>query len=461
MPAGGTLLLVALLVSVAAAGMPPDRSGHDGLAAADPRDPVTVDAATARSDPATSPPATATSDPATSPAATATSDPATSPPATATLPATCVVGTETACARLVLRGGPHVAAIRVGFGAIVVDEHLTARRVRVDRDEATVWWSTSLRSAADRGRDGRGPVALTRSGDLAFVGTRTALHTLEVEEGNHRWSVALQQAAGADDPWTAWQVDDAVLASAGSTLVALDPHDGSLRWARSVAAATVAGLSAGAAVLAPGRLDVVGPDERAPVWQLEVPEGVDQVAGGDLRPVSGPLVLTGSRSLVVDVAGQRVLADLGHRAVATSLANGHAVAVVWEDDGEDAVMLGWEPSGEQHLRQPGPPVPCCGVTLRPLYDGRVLLLAHADPGEVVGWIVDPTDGRILEWLRRPQDVAWRPVTVARGVAVWRDGRAHVGTDAATGLPVWRAPDDAAVLLDGPVLLATRDGLVRP
>jgi hypothetical protein len=368
---------------------------------------------------------------------------------------------EATCAQLVLRGGPHVAAIRVGFGAVVVDENLTVRRVRVGREEATVPWSTSLRSAADRGRDGRGTVALTRTGDVAFVGTRTHLHTIEVEEGHLRWSVALQQAAGSDDPWTAWHVDDAVLASAGSTVVALDPHDGSLRWSRSVAAATVVGLSSGAAVLAPGRLEVVGPDERTPVWRLDVPEGVVAVAGGDHRPVSGPLVLTGSRSLVVDVASRRVQADLGDRAVATSLANGHAVAVVWEDGAEEPVLLGWQPSGEQHLRQPGPPVPCCAVALHPLYDGRVLVLAPAEPGAVVGWVVDPTDGRILQWLQRPADVAWRPVTVARGVAVWRDGRGHVGTEAATGRHVWRAPDDAAVLLDGPVLLATRDGLVRP
>jgi hypothetical protein len=435
--AAAVTLLVAVGVAAVATGMPSERP-HARPVGADTRDPVTVAAPAPTSEPATP----------------------TSPTATSASPPTCVVGVEAACGRLVLRGGPHVAAIRVGFGAIVVDEHLTVRRVRVGRDGATVPWSTSL-SAAGLRRDGRGPVALTRTGDVAFVGTRTHLHTVEVEEGDHRWSIALEQAAGAQDPWTAWQVDDAVLASAGSTLVALDPSDGTLRWSRSVAAATVAGLTSGAAVLAPGRLDVVAAHERRPQWRLEVPEGVVTVAGGDHRPVSGPLVLTGSRTLVVDVAGRRVLADLGERAVAASLANGHAVAVVWEDDGDDAVLLRWDPRGRQQPRQPGPPLPCCGVTLRPLYDGRVLVLAPADPGEVVGWTVDPTDGRILQWLRRPEDVAWRPVTVARGVAVWRDGRAHVGTDVATGLPVWRAPDDATVLLDGPVLLATRDGLVRP
>jgi outer membrane protein assembly factor BamB len=437
--AAGVALLAVVAAGVGAAGGPGGRfePGRVAGAGAVQHDPVTVAGPT--------PPAAPTHAPAGS----------------TTSPSTCVVGSEATCARLVLGGGPHRAAIRVGFGAVVVDEHLTVRRVRVDRDETTVPWSTSLRSPAEPGRDPGGPVALTRTGELAFVGTRTHLHSVEVEEGHHHWSVALRQAAGTDEPWTAWQVDDAVLASAGSTLVALDPRDGSLRWSRSVAGATVAGLRSGAAVLAPGRLDVVGPERRLPVWRLELPEGVVAVAGGDHRPVSGPLVLTGSRTLVVDVTGRRVLADLGERAVAASLANGHAIAVVWEDDGDDAVVLRWDARGRQQRRQPGPPVPCCGVSLHPLYDGRVLVAAPADPGEVVGWIVDPTDGRILQWLRRPEDVGWRPVTVARGVAVWRDGRAHVGTDAATGLPVWRAPDDATILLDGPVLLATPDGLVRP
>jgi outer membrane protein assembly factor BamB len=428
--AAGTLLVTVVTGVVGAAGTPFGRPDGGQLAGPDGREPVTLDAPALPTGAAVSPPV-------------------------------CVDEVQPSCAQLVLRGGPHVAAIRVGFGAIVVDRHLTARRVRVDRDDATVRWSTSLPSSADLGRDGGGPVAVTRSGDLAFVGTRTHLHTVEVEDGRHRWSAALQQAAGAGGPWTAWQVDDTVLAAAGSTLVALDPQAGTLRWSRSVAGATVTGLTSGAAVLAPGRLDVVAAHQRRPQWRLELPREVDAVAGGEHRPVSGPLVLTGSRSLVVDVTSRRVLADLGEQAVAASLANGHAVAVVWEEGGEGSVLLGWEPSGDQHLRQPGPPVPCCGVTLRPLYDGRVLVLAPDVPGEIVGWVVDPTDGRILRWLPRPDDAALAPVTVARGIAVWRDGRSHVGIDVATGRPVWRAAGDASVLLDGPVLLATRDGVVRP
>jgi hypothetical protein len=394
----------------------------------------------------------------------------------------CAAAVQGPCALQVLDGGPHVAAVRVGFGAIVVDEHLTVRRVRVDRDEAAVTWSRSLGLPADPAERRGAPIALTRSGEVAFVGTRTHLHAVEVEGGERRWSVALRQAAGASHPWSAWQVDDAVLATAGSTLVALDPVKASLRWSRSVAGGTVARLSSGAAVVAPGRLEVVAPEQRRPQWRLELPAGVDAVAGDAHRPVSGPLVLTGTRSLVVDVEGRRVLADLGTRAVATSLANGHAVAVVWEEDGDGSVLLGWGPDGREHLRQPGPPVPCCDVRLHERYDGRVLVVApaepagpdgsagsaapaesaaHAGPGEVAGWVVDPTDGRILQWVRRPDDVVGQAVTVARGVAVWWDGRAHVGTDATTGRDVWRAPEDAAVLLDGPVLLATRDGLVRP
>jgi hypothetical protein len=373
----------------------------------------------------------------------------------------CAAVVQGPCALQVLDGGPHVAAVRVGFGAIVVDEHLTVQRVRVDRDEAAVTWTRSLGLPADPTERRGAPVALSRSGEVAFVGTRTHLHAVEVEGGERRWSVALRQAAGGSHPWSAWQVDDAVLVTAGSTLVALDPVTASLRWSRSVAGATVARLSSGAAVVAPGRLEVVAPGQRRPQWRLELPAGVDAVAGDTHRPVSGPLVLTGTRSLVVDVEGRRVLADLGARAVASSLANGHAVAVVWEEDGDGSVLLGWGPDGREHLRQPGPPVPCCDVRLHERYDGRVLVVPPAEPSEVAGWLVDPTDGRILQWVRRPDDVAGQPVTVARGVAVWRDGRAHVGTDAATGRGVWRAPEDAAVLLEGPVLLATRDGLVRP
>lgn len=373
----------------------------------------------------------------------------------------CVEAFGSPCSLEVLDGGPHVAAVRVGFGALVVDEHLTVRRVRVDRDEAALTWSTSLGLPADPTERRGAPVTLTRSGELAFVGTRTHLHAVEVEDGARRWSVALQQAAGTTRAWTAWQVDDVVLATAGSTLVALDPHEASLRWSRSVAGGAVARLSSGAAVLAPGRLEVVAPHQRRSQWRLELPDGVEAIAGDTHRPVSGPLVLTGERSLVVDVEGRQVLADLGDRAVASSLANGHAIAVVWDEDGDGSVLVGWDATGREHLRQPGPPVPCCAVRLDELYDGRVAVLAEAEPGEVAGWVVDPTDGRILQWVRRPADVAALPVTVARRVAVWRDGQAHVGADVTTGRDLWRAPAEAVILLDGPVLLATPDGLLRP
>lgn len=373
----------------------------------------------------------------------------------------CTRSGRAPCELHVLDGGPHVAALRVGFGAIVVDEHLTVRRVRIHRDEAALAWATSLGLPADPIERRGAPVAVTRTGDVAYVGTRTHLHTIEVEGGERRWSVALQQATGASDPWTAWQVDDTVLGTAGSTLVALDAATGSLRWSRSVPGAAVARLSSGAAIVAPGRLEVVAPEQRRSQWRLELPAGVDAVAGDTHRPVSGPLTLTGARSLVVDIAGREVLADLGDRAVVSSLANGHAIAVAWEGDGEDSVLLGWDQQGRERVRQPGPPAPCCDVRLHELYDGRVAVMAPTVADEIVGWVVDPTDGRILQWVRRPEDVTETPVTVARGVAVWRDGDEHVGTDVATGRGLWRAPQDATLLLEGPVLLATRDGVVRP
>jgi hypothetical protein len=370
----------------------------------------------------------------------------------------CVVATGRPCARPVVHGR-QLAAVRVGFGAVVVDDALTLRRVRVAEHASSVTWTNPL-AVDDATSFQPSDVVLARTGNLVLVGEPSRVHAVDSDDGRRLWTTALGRATGGA-PWAAWRVGDHVMAVAGRTLVSFDAADGALRWSRTVPAGGVTPLATGAAVRADGRVEFVAPDRPTAVWEHAAPlEGV-RVAGTPHAPAAGPVVLTGTRAALLDAADGSVIEDLGERARAAALGDGRTAAVVWDETSDASTLRLWGADGQEQVRQSGPPVACCEVELRPLYDGRVAVLAQAAVGEVVGWVVDARDGRVSTVLRRPQDTAWQPVAIGARVAVWRDGAALVGADPATGTPSWRAPQDVTVLLEGPLLLATRDALVRP
>jgi hypothetical protein len=409
-------------------------------------------------------------------------------------PCTTVNGAP--CGRTVLAGDGHLAAVRVSFGVIVVDAEHRVRRLQVSERGSSIRWTVGLPSLAVHGRapswpaapaapahaaasshpdpqleddpggrvraDGGGPaVTITRVGTLALVGTPDGVHAVDTNDGRRRWSVRVDRLDADTGAWRAWQVGPHVLATAGETLVALDVEDGRSRWSRSVAGGRVDRLPSGAAVLYPDRVELIGPWAPGPRWTQPV-DAPARWAWATEHPSPGPVVLTGARTTVLDPRGGTELADLGARATATRAASGQVVALSWDDDTTSAsVLRGLGSDGRERWRRDGPEVACCGAQLRPLADGRVLVVVPGGAGDETGWVLDPLRGGVVHRVVRPADAGLVPVAVTGGTAVWLDGEAYVGADAASGTPRWRAESQSELLLDRPVLLATRAGVLRP
>ena len=125
-----------------------------------------------------------------------------------------------------------------------------------------------------------------------------------------------------------------------------------------------------------------------------------------------------------------------------------------------SALVGYGIDGSERWRTDGPEEPCCRVELRPTADGHVVALLPGRAGTETGWVIDPMTGTITLRFIRPTDVTSVPHAVVGSTIVWLDGAALVATDPA-GAPVWRAESQARLLSRSPLLLSTRDGLIRP
>jgi outer membrane protein assembly factor BamB len=378
------------------------------------------------------------------------------------------------CGELVPVTGRTVDATPVVFGALVVDATLRLHRLHLGDRGTHVRWTVDLdpstaeglgphhpgsRAArGDRPAAAPGEVVVSRWGTTAVVATPSHLHVVRTTDGQHRWSVPTPDRDNG--VWRAWGVDDAVIAASARTIAAFDADDGALRWQRLHDAGQVLPLTTGVALLAQGELAVVGAASPDPTWTREVSRPA-QLPRATSMPTSGPVVVTGARTVLLDPLDGTVLVDLGPRASAVRASNGITVAVHWESDGSRASeLVGLGPDGSVRWTRPGPHARCCSVHLRTTSDGRVVVSAPGDTGARTGWVVRPSTGEVETRLVRPRHVGRYPVAVDGGAAVWLDRDSYVATDA-EGRVRWRAESEVTLLSEGPVLLATREGLVRP
>lgn len=384
-------------------------------------------------------------------------------------PPSCRAEDGTACASPVLTADDLVDAVDVAFGAVVLDASLTVWRLQMRHDRAHVRWRSALGDRATATSWVTGPVPegaqpgssrLERSGTTLLVGTTEQLHAVGTKDGHHRWAADLGEFSDGRTAWRGWVVDDAVFAVNTTTIAVLDAEDGRLVWHEDGPFTDVLPLASGAALLRDAELVVLGPDGPVPRWVRDV-GALARFPRGTHRPNHGPIPLAGggARS-VIDARTGEVLVDLGRTAAVTRSTDGQIVVVEWgAEDGASAVV-GFGADGRERWRVPGPQRPCCHVELRPTEDGRVLALFPGGAEDAAGWLLDPTTGAVVERVHRPADVAWIPRVLSDSTVVWMDGEAFVATDPG-GTPRWRADSESRLLSATPLLLGTRDGLVRP
>ena len=396
-------------------------------------------------------------------------------------PPACTTLEGKPCGRLLLAEQDVVDAVRVSFGAVVADAGLVVRRLQMTPSGTHLRWTRTL--PADPPADPAGSnddsetqaatsVQLTLSSTTLLVGTASAVHAVCIANGDLLWSTSLPDTAPTDPeptdreptdrapaerPWRAWSVDGGILAAAGASAASLDPTDGTVRWQRDIGSGPVTPTDAGLAVLRADELSLLAPDDPQPRWTTSVPRPAQ--LSRNASSVLGPIVVTGATTRLHDPDDGTVLAELGDRAQAVRTTRGIVVAAVWEDT-RLSELVGLGPDGTERWRRPGPPVPCCGIELRALEDGRVVALLPRRAGRETGWVVDAATGVVAQRLIRPADVARVPVAVTDEVAVWLDGTAFVGAGHGGELR-WRAESQARLLTAHPMLLSTRDGLLEP
>ena len=379
-------------------------------------------------------------------------------------PPACLANDGSACAEPLLEVPDVIGAVHIAFGAVVVDSSLTVRRLHLIGDRPHLRWRADLAGAVvDGERRAAAPPTqsrLERSGTTLLLGTPSHLHALGSIDGQQRWSTRLDRSGDGTTPWHGWLVDDAVLAVGPSSIVALDADDGSLRWRVDGVFQDVLPLASGVAVIRAGQLAVFTPVESRPRWSRAV-DGPARFPLGLHPPNHGPVVVTAAdERTILDPDTGEVLAELGASTVVTRTTTGQVVAALWEDDLPSSTLVGFGIDGVQRWRADGPEVPCCQVQLRPTADGRAIALFPGGAGTESGWVIDATTGSVTQRVTRPADVAWVPRAVVDSTVVWMDGAAFVAADPG-GTPRWRAESQARLLSASPLLLSTRDGLIRP
>ncbi|MCC5947342.1 MAG: hypothetical protein JJT89_02710 [Nitriliruptoraceae bacterium] len=376
-------------------------------------------------------------------------------------PPPCLVGGRETCAEPLLDRADLISAVPVVFGAVVVDTSLTLHRLQMVADRSQVRWTTEASVTDPPATAPAGeptPTRLERTGTTLLLGTPSHLHVFDSVSGQQRWAADL---GGYDDgsPWRGWVVDDTVVAVTSAAIVALDAGDGSLRWHRPGPFQDVLPLASGVAVIHDRELQVFGPDDPAPRWGRPVAPAA-RFPAGEHPPNHGPVVLTGRDAAVLDASTGEELVGFDTPTAVTRTSRGQVVAAVWDDQDAGSTLVGYGIDGIARWRVPGPPPACCHVELRPTADGDVIALFPGDPQAEGAWIVDPTTGAVRLRITRPGDVGWAPRAVVGSTVIWMDGTAFVGADA-EGVARWRAESQAELLSTAPLLLGTRDGLIRP
>ncbi len=354
-----------------------------------------------------------------------------------------------------------VAAVAVSKGVIVLERDGTLTRLRLGTQGQTLRWRTTagvvdVDDAAAGSADP--PWHLTRTGSALVVASSAGIAVHDIGDGTVRWQVAFD---AGPQPWQAWAIDDAVLAVGQDHLAAFALADGSHLWDRSHPTGDVQPTEAGVALHSRDRITMFSPDAPTTRWSVTVPPQQTSPLGST-HADPGPVISVGDHVRLYDATDGSELARFSPGATATRARSGVTVVAVWDDASGRPTLIGLDADGAQRWSRAGPAVPCCELVLRSLEDGGVVAAPHERPGRrEVGEVLDPDDGRTLATLRRPGQVRALPHAVGDDTAVWQDGSMLIGATTTSGDIGWSAGPDSEVLLESPLLLTTRDGVLAP
>ncbi len=370
----------------------------------------------------------------------------------------CVVsdGSQRAC-------GPTVTADAVGPNEVLVRDDL----VVVRRDGALVGlglpglehrWRTELPSHADR-------LHLRDADSVLLATTPTDVIAVEPHDGAVRWLTAVvDEATAAAHPTSsagidaridarvgAWIVDDTVMAlDATGTLTTLGLDDGTPRWSVD---------DAGHRPIATPEALVVFRDDGASAWHPHSPRPVWEIEDTLLdvrRPVGqeavpGPIPLTRNRGLL-NLATGEVTRDGQLGATRFLVLPEATVELRWRSGTDLAEVAVLDPDGSARWRQTGQSISCCETTAARSGDGEV---AISSPGRHP-IIYDLDDGTARQLLARG---GAELVGVAAATALWRSDDGLVATDRISARERFRTPGELRSV--DPLLLAVDDRLVVP
>jgi outer membrane protein assembly factor BamB len=367
-----------------------------------------------------------------------------------TVPTRCLDGVACRVWQVDLLAGTEPGGIVTGEGVVVVP---SVRELRTyDARTGELRWSVAVRSPGNRVVAPRAGLA---GGLVLVAGTGERLHAYGRDDGERRWSTTV---AGLEQVGDAREVDGQLLVvvrrtgqrARPSSILALDPADGALRWQLDVDGAILTELG-------PVSTDRLGgvrahhPQDGGVRWSAQQHRAVGEVrAAGSLV-----LVAAAEERLLLDGVSGAQVARLPRVAMIGPLPTEAATVVPGEDrallvDGDGIV---WDVAVDGG---------CCtghlvgdGEVVVRRTDGRVLVLDRADGalleergpldpggGEVPGWLLGG-----LEFSAVPDEVGAEPQLRVRDV---RSGRLLVELPAVSPVAV----------LGSDVIVASYDRMLR-
>ncbi|MFP4635334.1 MAG: PQQ-binding-like beta-propeller repeat protein [Nitriliruptoraceae bacterium] len=316
-------------------------------------------------------------------------------------------------------------------------------------------WRTALDPDIERWslQDGDGLVLLT---------TPTTVHALDPHDGQVRWRSSPARLTTADGtagdqrrssfhPIETWVRDGTVLAlDAAGTLTALAAEDGSQRWSVG---------DAGRRPVATPQGVVVFDDHGARAWSTNDPQPRWEVVDALLdvrRPVArdavpGPMPLTRNRGLL-DLTTGAITTDARLGATRFLVLPEVTIELRWPSGTKRAEVAALEPDGTTRWRRSDQPISCCDTTAALTATDEVAITS-TDRHPVI-YDLDDGGAEVL-----PARGGAELIGLDATTAVWRADDGLVATDRHSGRERFRSSGELRSI--DPLLIAVDDGLVVP
>lgn len=363
-------------------------------------------------------------------------------------------GSDLAC-------GPSLAADGVAPAQFLARDGLLVLRrdgdlVALGLPDLEQRWRTALDPDSERW-------SLQDGGGLVLLTTPTSVHALDPHDGRVRWHRSPARLTTTDGttrdlgrsphhPIETWVRDDTVLAlDAAGTLTALAAEDGSRRWSVRDAGSRPVAIPQGVVVFDDrGGARAWSTDDPQPRWEVaDAPLDVRRPVARDAVP--GPMPLTRNRGLL-DLTTGAVTPDARLGATRFLVLPEATIELRWPSGTKRAEVAVLDPDGTTRWRRSDQPISCCDTTAA-VTSGDEVAITSTDRHPV---IYDLDDGAAEVLLARAgAELAGLDATTA----VWRTDDGLTATDRHSGRERFRSSGELRSV--DPLVIAVDDGLVVP